>query len=704
MTETNTAATPNSPDQASSPSTSTPRKRARGSRILRWIGGVFGALIVALVIFLLLFNWDWFRPPLAKMLAARLHRPVRIAGHLRVHLLTWTPTVTLGGLQIGQPAWSPVKQDFADFDGITVKMKLLPLLTGHVILPLIELDHPQIAMFQDKNGRGNWDFSNGQKPGKPTKLPPIQNFVINDGKLDIRSLQRKLAFSGTINAHDRTTGNGGAGQGFHLGGTGQLNGKPFQMNVTGGPLLDVKPDVAYPFDARVSAGETVVTAKGEVPHPFNLGRIYGDLSLSGRDLADIYYLTGITLPNTPTYSIAGHLDRNEKVYQFQNFRGRVGGSDLEGSLKADMSQGNRPDLTGALRSRKLDIKDLGSLFGATGKNKPAAPHIAAVQSAPSAGGHQLLPDAPLDASRIRSMDADVSFKADSIVASPNFPLRAVALGVKLDHGLLSLNPIRFSFPQGALSGNAAINARGAVQRNAVDLRVSGIQMQQFLTAPKGKTPVPAGPPPLEGTLDAHARLSGDGNTVHKAAATSNGEVVAVIPGGVVRQAFAELLSINATKGLFQLLNKDQHQTDIRCAVADFQVTNGVLQARQIIIDTGVVLVKGQGNVNLNTEMLNLQFSGDSKQFRLFHLDAPITIGGRLASPAFGVKPVGPALQVGIGAALGAVVFPPLAILPFIDPGLAKNANCAAVLQVARAGGAPVRASQVRNAPHAGAPH
>ena len=702
MTETDTAQTPAAAGEAASatPDAAAARKRRRGG-VLRWIGGVLGALIVALVVFLMLFNWDWFRPPLARMLSARLHRPVKIAGHLRVHLLTWTPTVTLGGLQIGQPGWAPVKQDFADFDGITVKMKLLPLVTGHVILPLIELDHPRIAMYQDRNGRGNWDFSNGKAAGKPAKLPPIQNFVINDGKLDIRSLQRKLEFSGTINAHDSTTG--GSRGGFHLGGTGQLNAKPFLMNVTGGPLLNVKPDVAYPFDARVSAGQTVVTAKGQVPHPFNLGQLYADVSLSGHDLADIYYLTGITLPNTPPYSIAGHLSRDEKVYQFQNFRGRVGGSDLEGSLKADMSSpDNRPDLTGALNSRKLDFKDLGSLFGATGKNKPAPPHIAAVQAAPAAAGQRLLPDAPLDASRIRSMDADVTFKAESIVASPNLPLRGVALGVKLDHGLLSLDPIRFTFPQGQLSGDAAINARGAVQRNAVDLRVSGVKMQQFLTSPKGKGP--AGPPPLEGTLDARARLSGDGNTVHKAAATSNGEVVAVIPGGVIRQAFAELLGINATKGLFQLLNKDQHQTDIRCAVADFQVTNGVLQARQVIIDTGVVLVKGQGNVNLNTEMLSLQFTGDSKQFRLFHLDAPITIGGHLSSPAFGIKPVGPALQAGIGAALGAVVFPPLAILPFIDPGLAKNANCAAVLQVARAGGAPVKVSQLRNAPHAEASH
>ena len=670
-------------------------RRRKRPGLWAWIGGVFGALALALIIFLMLFNWDWFRPPLAKMLSSKLHRPVRIVGHLKVHLFTWTPTVMLGGLQIGEPAWAP-KKDLADFQTITVKMKLLPLLTGHVVLPLVELDHPEIAMFQAKDGRSNWDFSDGKKPGKPAKLPAIQNFVINDGKLAITSLQRKLAFSGTVNAHERDTG--GGKEGFRLGGTGTLNGKPFLMNVTGGPLLNVKPDVAYPFDADVRAGDTEVTAKGQVPHPFNLGQVYGDVSLSGRDLADLYYLTGITLPNTPQYRIAGHLVRDEMVYEFQHFSGRVGGSDLEGNLKADMSQKNRPDVTAALVSHRLDFKDLGALFGATAKNTPAAPHLA-VAPAKADPNRRLLPDAPLDASRIRSMDAHVTFRAESILASPNLPLKAVSLGVQLYHGVLKLNPIEFQFPQGRLSGNATIDASGAVQRNAVDLRLSGVKMQEFLP----KSPKDTGPPPIEGTVDARARLVASGNTVHKAAAASDGEIVAVIPGGVVRQAFAELIGINATKGLLLLLNKNQHQTDIRCAVADFRVHNGVLQAQRVVLDTGVVLVNGTGDVNLNDETMNLVFKGDSKQFRLFHLDAPITVGGHLSSPAFGINPTGPAIQAGIGAALGAIVFPPLALLPFIDPGLAHNADCASVVATGKQGGAPVTKAQVRNAPHAGKP-
>ena len=63
----------------------------------------------------------------------------------------------------------------------------------------------------------------------------------------------------------------------------------------------------------------------------------------------------------------------------------------------------------------------------------------------------------------------------------------------------------------------------------------------------------------------------------------------------------------------------------------------------------------------------------------------------------GVK-AGPALaQGGIAAALG-FLNPLAAILAFIDPGLAKDANCGPLLQQAKAQGAPVKSAAIADAP------
>jgi uncharacterized protein involved in outer membrane biogenesis len=664
-------------DHRADPTPSKPPTGPRRPRLLRWVLGALALLAVAIAIFLALFNWDWFRPPLARMMSARLHRPVRIDGHLRVHLFSWTPSATLDGLKIGEPAWAP-SQDLADIDRIMLKVELMPLFIGRVVLPRLEIDRPNVFMFQDATGRANWDFSNGAAPGKPAKLPPIKNFIIDDGHLSVTSLQRRLKFSGTIYAHEKA--NSGQ-QAFGLNGQGSLNGKLFQMNATGGPLLNVHTNTPYPFDATMRAGDTKVTAKGRVTHPFNLGQMDAALSISGHNLADLYYVSGLTLPNTPPYSISANVSRDELLYTVNDITGRVGASDLEGVAKVDTSDHGRPNLTADIRSRVLDFKDMGAILGASGANAPKAPKLSVAPDAAQGGARRLLPDAPLEVERIRGMDAKLRYHAQSVRALPNLPLRQVSLGATLDHGLLTLDPIDFSFPQGRLTGNVRIDARTNQQRDAIDMRLTGLQLSNFVGQ--------GGPQaPIEGVLDARARASATGDSIHKAAATADGEVTLVMPGGAVRQSLAELMGINATKGLFMLLSKDTHQTNVRCMIADFRVHNGVMTANNIVLDTDVVRVNGQGAINLNDETLNLTFKGQPKKFRLVKIDAPIVIGGHLTQPTFGIKPAGALAQGGVATVLAAAVNPALLILPFVNLNLAHDANCAGLMSEARTQGAP----------------
>ncbi len=111
----------------------------------------------------------------------------------------------------------------------------------------------------------------------------------------------------------------------------------------------------------------------------------------------------------------------------------------------------------------------------------------------------------------------------------------------------------------------------------------------------------------------------------------------VVTQGEIRQALAELMGIDATKGLFLLLSKNKGDTPIRCGVVDFRARDGVLTADRIILDTGVVLVTGTGDVDLRNETMNFVLNGKPKKFRLVRLNAPITVSGGLTSPKVGVQ-------------------------------------------------------------------
>ncbi len=649
-----------------------------GWRRHRVAGGVGGAILLALIVFIALFQWNWLRGPLAHAISARLNRPVTITGNLEVHPWSWSPRATINGLVIGNPAWAG-PAPMARLPRLTVQVKLLPLLKGQVRLPLVEADRPDVTLLRDASGRANWVWRPGQKP-KPLKLPAINHLIIADGAVRFDDAQRRLHFTGVISSNESVIG---AGRGvFRLEGKGTLNQARFVALVTGGPLINVDPSRAYPFEARIEAGATRVSARGRIDHPFDLAGVSGVMSVSGPDFSDLYHLTGLALPSTPPYALSAGFSRVNANYAFRRIHGRMGDSDLSGDLAIDDDTG-RPFLTGGLASRRLNLPDLLAVTGG------GARHVAGRTVSPSqkvmaarlAAEHRLLPDARLDVSRIRGMDARLAYRAAS-VAGAKLPIRALSFDLALDHGVLSIDPLSVNLPQGRLAGSIRLDARRATPVTGLDLRLTNARLETLVAARGGASPI-------EGGLYARVKLTGAGDSVRAAAAHANGQLTVIVPGGRVRTAFAELLGIDVTKGLFLLITKNKGETPIRCAVADFKATDGVLNAQSIVFDSDVVLAKGDGRIDLRDETLDLTLSGKPKKFRLVRIGAPITLRGTLEAPKVGVDVVKAAPQAAMAVALGAVVAPLAAVLPLLGPGLAKDADCGALTAQAAARGAPV---------------
>ena len=673
-TETATTPDPGRRDEAAPVD---PPRRRRG---LIWTGGVMLGLVIAGAILAAVWDWNWFRGPLASFASARMHRHVSIDGNLKVHLWSWEPSATVEGVHIANPAWA-AKRNLADIARIAVQLRLKALFGGHLDLMLLEFDQPKVALYRDIQGRSTWDFSDGSKPDKPLQLPPIRKFVIDGGQLDYKDDDRKLTFSGTIGAAERQ---GAANKGFQMMGEGALNAQPFHLQVTGGPLLNIDRAKPYPFNADIRAGQTYVTAQGAVPKPFDMAQFYMNVTARGPDLSQLYGLTGIALPNTPPYNLHGRLSRDVHLWKLESISGKVGSSDLAGLISV-RTGGKRPFLTADLRSRSLDFPDLGALFGGGRKTgRVASPAQVAVARAMQARA-RIFPDATLNFSRIRGLDADVSYKATSITGAP-INLRAGSVRVKMQAGLMRAEPLDLELPQGHIAGYLQLDGRKNDATTDLDLRLVGARLE-------GLVPVKfQGAAPFAGPVVGRAKLHGTGDSVHDAMADANGEVLVVAPSGEIRQSLAELAGVDLIKGLGLLTSKSQATTPIRCGVLHFTGKAGVLSADRLVIDTGPVLVNGAGVINLDTETLSFTVRGHPKKFQILHLLAPITVSGPMLAPKVTVQKGGVIAQGGVAVALAAVLSPVAALLPFIDPGLAKDANCAALVAEGKAEGAPVKAA------------
>lgn len=651
----------------------------------RWKGlkprerlGAAGAVAIlgAILAFLPLFHWNMLRGPISGFLSARLRRRVELMGNLEVHPWSLKPTVTANDFRIGQPAWAG-PGDMARVRRLTAQVEILPLLRGQTILPLLYIDQPDVKLLRQASGRSNWTFDSN---GSGSKLPAIRRLIIHDGRLAIDDVPRGIVFRAKVESSE-TVGLGGKGR-FAIIGDGTLNRAAFKARADGDALLNVSPSRPYLFSAWVAAGATRIFARGQVTHPFDLGQLQTSLSVQGSDLNDLYALTGLTPPNTPPYRVSGQLTRNRRHWAYDRFSGRVGDSDLAGSLAVDTGRA-RPLLTGDIHSRRLDFDDLAAIFGGA-PSRARGETVSADQVAVGqkmAAQQRLLPDATLQVDRLRRMDAKVSYRAETVNA-PNLPLRKVSLGVNLDDGLMVVDPLRVTLDRGQIAGKVRLNARPATPVTDVEAKMTGSDLANWI-------PVKSlGQPVIKGPLTATLKLHGTGNSVHRAAANADGSLRFTVAGGQMRQAFAELLGVNIGRGLILLLSKDPRQTPVRCAVADFKVTNGIARADRVVFDTGVVVATGSGTVNLDKERISLRLEGHSKKPRLLRLFAPITLEGPLVAPKPGIETGKIVAQGGVAAVLATALSPLAALLPFLEPGGDKNVNCPALL----AGASPAKAN------------
>src|SRR6266702_7038554 len=103
-------------------------------KTLCWTAISLGGLAVIVLLALALMDWNLFKHPIERVASEKFGRAVTIGGDLNVHIWSWTPTVTVNQLTLGNPPWE-INRPMAKIEQLEIRLKLLPLLKGEVILP-----------------------------------------------------------------------------------------------------------------------------------------------------------------------------------------------------------------------------------------------------------------------------------------------------------------------------------------------------------------------------------------------------------------------------------------------------------------------------------------------------------------------------------------------------------------------------------------
>ena len=364
-----------------------------------------------------------------------------------------------------------------------------------------------------------------------------------------------------------------------------------------------------------------------------------------------------------------------------------------GTGALSLSRAPVPGVTGRLALSRLDVdaaRAAGAPAAAPGSGPapgPAAAPAPLPAAPPAPTDRRIIPNIPLDFSRLPAAAADLAFSIDTLRLSGR-DWRALEGRFLLAEARARLDPLAVTLPGGRITLRIAADNAGPMPQLQLSASGEGLDVATFLGAGA----------PISGRGEIDLDLRGQGADSRAWAAGAIGPVGLAVTEGRVSPALVRGALPQQAQGLAS-------EIGLACVAARFDVVAGIGQARALFVDSSLGRATGQGQVSLRDETMALRLNTDLRVpvpgTPGLRVRAPLPVSGSWSAPRFdGSAMVGSALSgqadrllPGLGQALGGGA-----------PAVAMS-DCGTALGLARGGRAgPVPASQApaAEAPAAGA--
>ncbi len=659
-------------------------------------------VLAALVVLVLLFDWNWLREPMNRLISQKTQREFRSSDlHVR---LGWHPVVRLRDVYFANADWADATGDkpMARIGTLEFSVSLRDLFDGKVFVPRVALEDAELNFEQHEDARRNWVLGEPAQTDEPSRFR-ISSLSVTRGQLHYvdRGIPFQLGIrvdtfdpAAGAKAGDARAPADNARYTTRYRFEGRYHDAGFRGQALTGDVLSFQgSDIPFPIRGELQAGTTRLDVEGTIADAARISGIDVRLRIAGRTLANLYPFLLLPLPASPPYQLSGHLTLNGNRYAMQDIRGRIGRTDVAGEAAYE-DRPPRPLLTTQLHSRLLHLPDLGPLVGVTTKSTAEARPLtqaetntraaASARERASSGdkllptgtvqGERLLPSGGFDGSRFKAIDAQATLRVDRIDAPDFIALQKLRVGLDLTDGLLRLDPFDVDLADGEIRSRMVLNAQQPTLRADVDLTASKLRLARL---------VPPSPrlAPSTGAIGARVKLAGSGNSIADLAAKADGQVQAALSQGQVSNLLDAVSGLNGGKIIRLLLGGDK-PIPVRCGAVSFAVKDGQGRSEVFVIDTEQTRIEAEGGFDLARERLDLTIAPKPKQAGIFSLRTPVQVHGSFRNPEVELDKAGLALRGG-GAVALALVNPLAALLPLIETGPGEDADCSQLFAAAR---------------------
>lgn len=626
------------------------------------------AMIVAAYVILSTYDYNKFKPRIAKVVEDATGRKLTLAGDIDLEV-GLSPTLVVEDVSFQNATWGS-RPELAKLKRFEIQIALLPLILKRIAVKKILLVSPDILVETDSSGKSNLDFETeegeSQEPEdkKSVRFPRVRllQVLIRNSRItykDGRSTKTYVLTGQTLRSTSKDYDSP-----LRVEFKGACNDIPLEFEGTLGPihaLADSKQ--AWPLDLTIKAAGTIVSVEGSIKDVMNLKDMTVAVHVEGRSIPEVARLLPMSdVPDLGPFKIGlGLSDVAPKTYKISNLKVAFGDSDLKGSAELSLAK-KRPRFTATLSSQNLDLRPVLSQTGLiSGPKEPVGK---------SKKKHdKILPTDHLPLDVLKYADARLKFNARAFLL-PRLAINDLTFNMVLDEGHLMVERLEATIGGGTLDAQIDLNVQGKDAMLQAELQINQLDLDRMLKK-LGLEDV------AEGEVDIQVDVKSRGNSVSAIMAGLNGKFSFIIGQGQIYNKYIHILGSIFSQTLPRLLNpflEATEYTQTNCIVSGFAVKDGLARSTALMFDSEDMTVLSKGEVNFTSEELNfsikpvpkegarkkkikrsISLSTLAKQFRLSGTlaDPSIEVDTRRASKTFG-KGVGAAL-VGPAAVI-AVLF------------------------------------------------
>ena len=377
--------------------------------------------------------------------------------------------------------------NMAAIDSLTIKLDLLPLITGKVQVDEFVITNPVINLEVDKSGNGNWVFESAKaEPSDSTASTGGDSGGTNLGISDLNLGDVRIV-DGVVNYIDQKSGTeinlneinlqlvlNGLNQPFEAKGSAIWNEEKTDLDIKVAALSAILDNIETTTTVDLTSKHLKLNFDGVVTStkPLKLG---GVTTLDVPSVRELAAWTGTPLEVSGSgfgpLTINGKLGADDTKYSFS--QATISFDDITGAGDFSVDLGGKvPDIVGKLALETLDLNPyLPEEQEGTGKSPTTVEEKTSTEKWDTT---------PIDLTALKSVNAKFDLSVQEILFK-KIKIGASALATTLNNGILDLALNEMNLYDGTGRANLQVNAQNPVMKINNSLTIENIELQPLLT-------------------------------------------------------------------------------------------------------------------------------------------------------------------------------------------------------------------------------